>query len=292
MACSAVHFMIDDDDTDEDSLGEWSVVVEDDAIDDLCCTDQTPEVEFEIDDTSGGCAFCEIEEENAITGAETASAHAIKEDNAIRQNDEAEAMSAMYGSQFVLTYSNEWLFRYEIASGVTGEMKIRLPVDYPSHSPPKLALWVPNCGDLKQLTSDFLEIFQPDVEVMFAWAERFVELCGESAEIMQEIVTQKKAARSERLQLTRAAVEPLPWLLQQRLQRLERRRWRWPSERGCWPSEDALARPSRVEVAAENRRRQRYLESREKLEQEVRASWTVSSNHQPGRNPLRPCMFS
>lgn len=292
MACSAVQIIFDDDDTDEDSLGEWSIVVEDDGIDDLCCTDQILEVELEIDDTSSGCAFCEIEEENAITGAEAASAHAIKEDNAIRQNDEAEAMSAMYGSQFVLISSNEWLFRYEIASAVFGEMEIRLPVDYPSHSPPKLALWVPNCGDLKQHTNDFLDIFQPDVEVMFAWAERFMELCRESAEIMQVVVTQKKAVRSERLQLTRAAVEPLPPQLQQRLQSLQRRRWRWPSERWYWPSEDALARPSRFEVAAENCRRQRYLEAREKLEQEVRASWTVGANHQAGRNPLRPRTFS
>lgn len=291
----------DDDNVTEDSWSEWSIVEDGEGDDDdvehcrdtanaraTCdrnaayatenvgsvCDDSDEEGFWEMCefcspvDTEAECMQCAIEDSEG--------------GDAGRRRDEAEVMAAMYGSDFILISPREWVLHYNIAKGVLGQMHMRLPVDYPSCSAPVLALDIPNCTDLKKVKAGFLESFVPDNEVAFIWAERFMELCRESAEELQELMSQRREERSVRLNHARGQRELLweQWPQPQ----VRRSRWRLPSEQ-------ALAVPSTAEVAARNQQRQRELEAREKLERELHASWKASAAsvpRRPRRNPLCP----
>jgi len=231
--------------------------------------------------------FWELGDVHTIAGKGLESMAHVAEGNegdAERQRDEAEAMAAMYGSDFVLISPREWLFRYDIATGVVGEMCLRLPLDYPSRSPPALTLDIVNCP-VKTEKANFRRSFEPGTEVAFAWAERFRELCQVSAAEQQECVERKHAERARQYERTWAAQDAQTCVPQRRLAR----HWR----RTPWtlPSDKALALPSRAEVVEENRRRQKEVEAREKLAKDIDSSWKVSVTNRRCQNPLRPRIF-
>lgn len=127
--------------------------------------------------------------------------------DADRRRDEAEAMAAMYPLNFVKVSEREWLFRYDLACGVVGEMGMKLPRNYPSGSPPKLTLDVPGIRDLKEVRAILLSKYSPDLEVGFAWAEYFEEVCRGLAEQLEILGKERRAERAKRLGLALPAQE-------------------------------------------------------------------------------------
>jgi len=123
------------------------------------------------------------------------------DEDVCRQRDEACAMSAMYGSDFGEISPSAWLLRYDIAKGVVGEMRMKLPKDYPSCVAPELTIDIPTCANVKELLHSFLVDFSPGNEVAFTWGERFVALCRDGQQRLHEVTTRKSAERAARLGL-------------------------------------------------------------------------------------------
>jgi len=260
-----------------ESDSEWSVVLDGESGADLVESDEEDERDGESSSDDGFWEAAQFPCEDRALG---------DAGDADRQRDEAEAMEAMYGSDFAVVGAREWLFRYDIATGVSGELRMRLPADYPSRSPPALAMDVVNCHDIKQVQKELLRSFVPDTEVGFEWAERFRELCQVSAAEQQQCLRERHAEQSAEHRRAADAREVAKSLVS------SRSRWStWTFQhRSPWalPSQEALSKLSLLEVAAKNKRRRKELEAKEKLEKTAEASWKMSVANKHGKNPLRP----
>ena len=95
-------------------------------------------------------------------------------DDAARRHDEAEALSAMFEEDFFETGLSEWVLRCAAAHA---ELTVQLPDDYPSSSPPVLALEAPACERVRaeEICKTFLADFNPGEEYGATLALRFFE---------------------------------------------------------------------------------------------------------------------
>lgn len=247
-------------------------------------------------------AFRKRAHSDELSGDEVAVTGAVDESsNMERQREEAEAMAAMYGASFLQLSATEWLFRYDIAKGVVGEMRVTFGLEYPSHRPPELTLDIPGCRGLKEIRDSLRAEFTRDVEVVFSWAERFQELCKQSAERLQVLVKEKKVKPDARFPSTTDVAQDL---------RLHRRSTTgmpyWPrrsyeqwisSAKCCYYAGTCQCccpggGPCRAEVMSENDRRRKEAEARDtKRREEARrlAAWKANPEvvSQPQRKPHR-----
>jgi len=128
---------------------------------------------------------------------EVATAGSASPEDVSRQRDETDAMEAMFPDSFVpQVTANEWFFRSPLSKTIHGEMRVRLPADYPSRSPPTVMLDIPGVQDLKGIVRAMLKEFQPDSEVGWAWGERFEELCRVVRERREKTAAEKAAAQA------------------------------------------------------------------------------------------------
>lgn len=199
-----------------------------------------------------------------------------------RQGDETEALAAMFPDSFVpQVTANEWLFRSPLSKTIYGVMRVKLPADYPSRSPPVVMLDIPGVHDLKGIVCAMRKEFQPDSEVGWAWGERFEELCRIVRERREKAAVAKFPAQAE----ARGDV-PQRWpawshscmLLDSRrphccsLDPLDCVRCsycRWSDGRGhvrCSNGIKACRPPSRWEMQELNRQRKGFLEKKKRDE--------------------------
>jgi len=148
-----------------------------------------------------------LSEEWRLLVLEEGTACATLSGDASRQRDEAEAMAAIYGADFVEASQSEWRLRCRLAKGVVAEMRLELPEDYPSRSAPRLTLDVPASGDLKEAQQSFLDDFVPGSEVAFTWGQRFEKLCQSGAERLQAVDEERRSQRAARLGLVEATAK-------------------------------------------------------------------------------------
>jgi len=94
--------------------------------------------------------------------------------DAARRQDEAEALAAIFGQDFVEISAAEW----HIHCSATGaELTLCLPEDYPSCSPPDLTLDIPRRGDLAKICQELKALFAPGEEVGYIMADQFYAFC-------------------------------------------------------------------------------------------------------------------
>ena len=106
-----------------------------------------------------------------------------------RRRDEAEALSAIFGDDFLEVSGSEWKFRSPLISrefpsggneNRSAQLTCFLPEDYPSRSAPVLVVEGAGSGVHETCERFLAENFRPDEEIGFALAEQFFDLCREN----------------------------------------------------------------------------------------------------------------
>jgi len=104
-------------------------------------------------------------------------------DDADRRRDEAEVLASMFPDIFIEVSSSEWMFHRSGAAseGEIATLSIRLPSDYPSCSPPDVALDAPGRAGLREACQDVLRDFSPGSEFGNVLAQWFCDFCDNPA---------------------------------------------------------------------------------------------------------------